>query len=76
MRPIVVEGVTKEMDLYHIESFGPTTSVIVVDSEEEAVKIANDTEYGLSSAVYTENLGAGLRIAKQIETGYVNFPLS
>ncbi|MCJ1449694.1 hypothetical protein MMC28_000022 [Mycoblastus sanguinarius] len=72
MRPIVVEGVTKEMDLYHIESFGPTTSVIVVDSEEEAVKIANDTEYGLSSAVYTENLGAGLRIAKQIETGAVH----
>ncbi len=69
MRPIVVEGVTKEMDMYRIESFGPTVSIITVDSEEEAVEIANDTEYGLSSAVFTEDLAAGLRVAKQIETG-------
>ena len=69
MRPIVVEGVTKEMELYHIESFGPTVSLIIVESEEEAVRIANDTEYGLSSAVFTEDLKAGLRVARQIETG-------
>ena len=73
MRPIIVDGVTKDMDMYQTESFGPTTSLIVVDSEEEAVEIANDTEYGLSSAVFTEDLAAGLRIAKQIETGYA-FP--
>lgn len=72
MRPIVVEGVTKEMDMYRIESFGPTVSIITVDSEEEAVEIANDTEYGLSSAVFTEDLAAGLRVAKQIETGAVH----
>jgi len=71
MRPIVVEGVTKDMDMYHIESFGPTVSIIQVESEEEAVAIANDTEYGLSSAVFTEDLAAALRVAKQIETGYV-----
>lgn len=75
MRPIVVEGVTKDMDLYQTESFGPTVSVIVVDSEEEAIEVANDTEYGLSSAVFTEDLAAGLRVAKQIETGY-EFPFS
>ena len=72
MRPIVVEGVTKEMDMYHIESFGPTVSVIAVDSEEEALRIANDTDYGLSSSVFTEDLAAGLRVARQIETGYVH----
>ena len=69
MRPIVVEGVTKEMDIYRTESFGPTVSIITVDSEEDAVEIANDTEYGLSSAVFTEDLAAGLRVARQIETG-------
>ena len=69
MRPIVVEGVTKDMDMYHIESFGPTVSIITVESEEEAIEIANDTEYGLSSSVFTEDLAAGLRVAKQIETG-------
>ena len=72
MRPIVVDGVTKDMDLYQIESFGPTVSLIVVESEEEAIEIANDTEYGLSSAVFTEDLAAGLRVAKQIETGYLS----
>lgn len=73
MRPIVVEGVKKDMDLYYTESFGPTVSLIVVESEEEAIEIANDTEYGLSSAVFTEDLTAGLRVAKKIETGYVRF---
>lgn len=71
MRPIIVENVTKDMDIYETESFGPTVSLIVVNSEEEAIEIANDTEYGLSSAVFTEDLTAGLRVAKQIETGYV-----
>ena len=69
MRPILIDGVTKDMDIYQTESFGPTVSLIVVDSEEEAIEIANDTEYGLSSAVFTEDLTAGLRVAKQIETG-------
>lgn len=69
MRPIVVEGVTKDMDLYHQESFGPTVSLISVDSEEEAVALANDTEYGLSASVFTKDLAAGLRVAKQIESG-------
>jgi acyl-CoA reductase-like NAD-dependent aldehyde dehydrogenase len=69
MRPVIVEGVTKDMDLYYTESFGPSVSVIEISSDEEAVEIANDTDYGLSAAVFTENLGRGLRIAKQIESG-------
>ena len=71
MRPIIVDGVTKDMEIYHTESSGPSVSVIEISSEEEAVEIANDTEYGLTSAIFTENLGRGLRIAKQIESGYV-----
>lgn len=69
MRPIIVDGVTKEMDMYGTESFGPTVSLIVVDSEDDAVSVANDTEYGLTSAVFTNNLFRGLRLAKQIESG-------
>ena len=76
MRPIIIDGVTKDMDIYQTESFGPTVSLIAVDSEEEAIEIANDTEYGLSSAVFTQDLAAGLRVAKQIETGYEFSPLS
>ncbi|KAF2124362.1 aldehyde dehydrogenase [Dothidotthia symphoricarpi CBS 119687] len=72
MRPVIVDGVKKGMDLFYTESFGPSVSVIEIASDDEAVEIANDTEYGLSGAVFTENLARGLRIAKQIETGAVH----
>ncbi|KAF2755338.1 aldehyde dehydrogenase [Pseudovirgaria hyperparasitica] len=72
LRPIIVGDVTEKMDIYKTESFGPSVSVIEVQSEEEAVRIANDTEYGLSAAVFTENLNRGLRVAKQIESGAVH----
>lgn len=69
MRPIIIDGVNKDMELYHAESFGPSVSIIEVASEEEAIEIANDTDYGLTGAVFTENLARGLRVAKQIESG-------
>ncbi|MBE3110407.1 MAG: aldehyde dehydrogenase family protein [Acidobacteria bacterium] len=72
MRPVVISNVTPEMDIYKTESFGPTVSLIEIGSEEEAVRIANDTEYGLTASVFTEDLRRGLRLAKQIETGAVH----
>ena len=72
MKPIVLEGVQEGMDLYYTESFGPSVSLFEVQSDEEAIQIANDTDYGLASAVFTEDLRRGLRIAKQIETGAVH----
>ena len=72
MKPVVIENVKEGMDIYHVESFGPTVSMIVVESDEEAVKIANDTDYGLTAAVFTEDLRRGLRIAKQIKAGAVH----
>lgn len=72
MRPVIIENIEPGMDIYHTESFGPTVSLYVVNSDEEAIEIANDTDYGLSSAVFTEDLRRGLRIAKQIETGAVH----
>ena len=72
MRPIVVSGVKKDMDLFYTESFGPTFSLFTVKDEDEAVELANDTEYGLSSSVFTRDLAKGLRIAKRIESGAVH----
>lgn len=69
MRPLIVENVTKEMDLFATESFGPTVSLLVVDTDEEAIELANATDYGLTASVYTENLARGLKLAKQIESG-------
>lgn len=72
LRPIILDGVTKDMDIYKTESFGPTVSLFEVESEEDAISIANDTEYGLSSAVFTEDLRRGLRFARAIESGAVH----
>ncbi|EME42351.1 hypothetical protein DOTSEDRAFT_73244 [Dothistroma septosporum NZE10] len=72
MRPVILEGVKDGMDLYYTESFGPTVSLFIVEDDEQAIKIANDTDYGLASAVFTENLQRGFRIARRIETGAVH----
>jgi acyl-CoA reductase-like NAD-dependent aldehyde dehydrogenase len=72
MRPVIIENVTPGMEIYYTECFGPTVSTIEIETDEQAIQIANEMEYGLSSAVYTEDLRRGLMIAKQIETGAVN----
>ncbi len=67
--PTVLKGVTPEMRLYYEESFGPVVPVIPVDGAEEAIKVANDTEYGLSAAVFGKHVPTALDVARQIESG-------
>ena len=64
------------MALFREESFGPQVSITRVDSADEAVRLANDTEYGLAAAVFTSDLAAGLDIARRLESGicHVNGP--
>lgn len=71
MRPVIVTDVTKEMDIFYTESFGPTVSLIAVDSDEDAIEMANDTEYGLAGAIFTESLARGLRIAREVDVGAI-----
>lgn len=72
----LIDGVTKQMRIYQEESFGPVKSIIRVSGEEEAISVANDTEYGLSAALFTKDIQRGLRIADQIESGicHINGP--
>lgn len=71
-----LSGVTPDMRIYHEESFGPITTVISFEDEAEAVRIANDTEFGLTAAVFTRDISRGLRVADQLDTGmcHVNGP--
>jgi acyl-CoA reductase-like NAD-dependent aldehyde dehydrogenase len=69
LSPTVVAGVTPEMRLYAEESFGPVVTVIAVDGADEAVRVANDTEYGLSAAVFGGDVQAATAVARQIESG-------
>ncbi|WP_226018770.1 aldehyde dehydrogenase [Novosphingobium sp. FKTRR1] len=72
----VVDGVTAEMKLFRDESFGPVVGVIHARDEAHAIALANDSEYGLSAAVFTRDTARGLRVARQIKSGicHVNGP--
>jgi acyl-CoA reductase-like NAD-dependent aldehyde dehydrogenase len=72
----VVDGVTEVMRLYRDESFGPVVGIIRVADENEAVRVANDSEYGLAAAVFTRDAARGLRVARRIRSGicHVNGP--
>ncbi|KAM5350831.1 hypothetical protein ACJ41O_007336 [Fusarium nematophilum] len=72
MAPAVVGRLDKSMKLYGTESFGPSVSVFSFRSEDEAIALANDTKYGLSAAIFTENLGTAFRIAEELESGAVH----
>lgn len=67
--PTVFSGVTPDMLLYQEESFGPVCSVFKVRSDEEAIRIANDSEYGLTAGVMTADEQRGLSIVSRLDTG-------
>jgi vanillin dehydrogenase len=69
MRPTVLDGVRPEMTIYHEESFGPVASVLRVSNDEEAVRIANDTHYGLTASVFSQNIQRALAIARRVQSG-------
>ncbi len=70
--PTVITDVTSDMSLYHDEAFGPIAALIKVKSVEEAIEVANQTNYGLSSAVVTNDLGMALKLSEEIEAGMVH----
>ena len=76
MPATVIDKVTKDMRLYAEESFGPVVAVIRAKDEEDDIRLANDTEYGLSAAVFTRDTARGLRVARRIRSGicHVNGP--
>jgi benzaldehyde dehydrogenase (NAD) len=67
--PTVLANVTPEMRIYKEESFGPVVAIVPVEGDDEAVRVANDTEYGLAAAVFGEDVGHALEIAHRIESG-------
>ncbi len=76
MPATVIDGVTPKMKLYREESFGPVVAIIRAADEADAIRLANDSEYGLSAAVFTGDTARGLRVARQIRSGmcHINGP--
>jgi acyl-CoA reductase-like NAD-dependent aldehyde dehydrogenase len=69
LQPTVLDGVTSAMRIYHEESFGPVAAIIRASGLEEAIAIANDTEYGLAAAVFGRDLERAQAVARRIESG-------
>ena len=76
MQPTILDHVTHDMRIYSEESFGPVVAVLRAKDEADAIRIANDTPFGLSSAVFTQDTARGLRVAAQIHSGmcHINGP--
>lgn len=72
IHPYILADVRNDMPIARQEIFGPVAAVIPVDSEEEAIRVANDTEYGLSGSVHAGNLEHGVEVALRLETGMVH----
>jgi succinate-semialdehyde dehydrogenase / glutarate-semialdehyde dehydrogenase len=69
--PTVLSGVLPEAAILREEIFGPVAPIVVFDDEAEAVRLANDTEYGLVSYVFTSDLARGLRVSEALDSGMV-----
>jgi succinate-semialdehyde dehydrogenase/glutarate-semialdehyde dehydrogenase len=69
--PTVLDGVSLDMPAFREETFGPVAAIIRVKDHDEAVKLANDTEYGLGAAIWTRDLELGKQLARRIEAGAV-----
>lgn len=76
VKATLIDGVTPDMRIYSEESFGPVKSIIRVKDDAEAIAVANDTEYGLSASVYSQDVSRALAVAEQVESGimHINGP--
>jgi betaine-aldehyde dehydrogenase len=72
LMPTVFDGVSNDMRIATEEIFGPVVSVIPFDTEEEALRLANSTPYGLSGSIWSRDIGKALRAAKALQSGVIS----
>lgn len=72
MSATLVDKVTSSMEIYDEETFGPVTTVVRVNGAEHALKVANDTAYGLSSAIFSRDVSRALELAGRLDAGCVH----
>ena len=71
VKPTLLTGVTHDMDIMNEETFGPVIPVMKVGNDEEAIRLMNDSEFGLTASIWTNNIAQGERLAESVEAGTV-----
>lgn len=73
-QPTLITGAQQSMDIMQKETFGPVLPIQIVDSLDEAISLANDSEYGLTSSIYTSNINAAMKASRELKFGetYIN----
>ena len=69
--PTIITGITTDMEVAHDETFGPLAAIFTFNSEQQAVELANATEYGLAGYFFSENIGRVMRVARKLQCGMI-----
>ena len=69
--PTVLSGITKDMIIYTEETFGPVAAIMTFDNDQEALEMANDTQFGLAAYVYTQNLSRAMKMFESLNFGII-----
>lgn len=72
LQPTILSGITTDMPIFNKEIFGPAVGIISFKTDEEAIMLANDTEYGLSGAVHGSDIYRAMEVARRINTGMIH----
>lgn len=71
LSPAILTGTTKDMKLWDEESFGPSTTIIVAEDHQQAIRIVNESNYGLDAILFTKNMGKAVEIAQELQVGRI-----
>lgn len=72
MQPTLLDGATSDMRVCREELFGPAVSVMSISDIDEAIRLANDTEFGLSAGLFTKDIDAAVRFAREVDSGNIH----
>lgn len=69
LAPALVTNVTKEMRIWDEETFGPSATVVIVDDDDDAIRVVNESSYGLDAFIHTKDMRRALYMARRLEVG-------
>ena len=72
LKPTIITQVAKEARIFDVESFGPSASLYSVETQDEALEVANSSAYGLTASIHTTNLERAIKLARELDFGIIH----